>query len=171
MVDSAGDATRMLARLRGGDHGAADELLPLVYEELCRLASRYMRGQAPGHTLQTTALVHEAYLRLDHARGRRAVKRGGGRQRIPLDEALELFESHSVDLLALDEALGQLAEIDERQRRIVELRFFGGLTAEETAEALTLSTRTVERDWRHARAWLYHALASGTTGDQSGAHR
>jgi RNA polymerase sigma-70 factor (ECF subfamily) len=182
----------MLARLRAGDRRAADELLPLVYDELHRLASRYLHGERLGHTLQTTALVHEAYLRLinqeqvqavdrvhfvalaagamrhilvDHARSRRTEKRGGGRQRVPLDDAVALFETHSSDLVALDEALNHLARVDERQSRVVECRVFGGLTADETAEALGVSTRTVERDWRHARAWLYRTLANGTAGN------
>jgi RNA polymerase sigma-70 factor (ECF subfamily) len=189
MVDPCSDATAMFTRLRSGDERAADDLLALVYEELRQLASRYLHGERPGHTLQTTALVHEAYLRLidqrrvqmadrvhfmalaaqamrrvlvDHARGRRSEKRGHGMQRVPLDDAVSLFESRSTDLAALDEALGELSRVNDRQGRIVELRFFGGMTQEETAEALGLSKRTVERDWRHARAWLYQKLGDGT---------
>jgi RNA polymerase sigma-70 factor (ECF subfamily) len=188
--EPAGDATTMLVRMRAGDSRAADELLPLVYDELHRLASHYLRGERAGHTLQTTALVHEAYLRLvnqervqtgdrvyfialaaramrrilvDHARQRLTGKRGGGQPRIPLDDAVALFESRSADLITLDDALHDLAQINRRQGSVVELRFFGGLTAEEAAEALGVTTRTVERDWRHARAWLYRALADGAT--------
>lgn len=191
-TDSSGHATTMLARLRAGDRRAADELLPLVYDELHRLASHYLHGERLGHTLQTTALVHEAYLRLinqeqvqavdrvhfvalaagamrrilvDHARSRRTAKRGQGHQRIPLDDAVALFETHSADLVALDDAVNELARANGRQGRVVELRFFGGLTADEVAEALGVSTRTVERDWRHARAWLYRTLGSGTGGN------
>jgi RNA polymerase sigma-70 factor (ECF subfamily) len=181
MADSPSDITSILKNASRGDRPAAESLLPIVYGELRRLASRYLRAQRVGHTLQPTALVHEAYLRLvnqeragptdrthfiglaahamrsilvDHARGREAAKRGGGRQRIPLDDAVALFESRITDLLGLDEALERLAQIDEQQCRMVELRFFGGLTTAETAEALGVSTRTVEREWRMAKAWL-----------------
>jgi RNA polymerase sigma factor (TIGR02999 family) len=186
--DSPGDVTQALARLREGDERAADALMPLVYEELRRLASRYLHDEGPGHTLQTTALVHEAYLRLvdrdqaevadrahfmalaaramrrilvDHARGRKTAKRGGDRQRVPLDDAVALFESHSADLLELDEALAQLGADNPQQARIVELRFFGGLTTAESAEVLGVSIRTIEREWRYARVKLHRALTDG----------
>ena len=192
MADSNTDATRVLVSARQGDQEAAEELLPLVYQELRGLAGRYLRGQRPGHTLQPTALVHEAYLRLirqkdagpadrshfvglaaramrsilvDHARARMTAKRGGGQQRVPLDDAVSLFESRSADLLTVDEALKQLAEFDERQSRIVELRFFGGLTTDEAADVLGTSTRTVEREWRMARAWLRRQVQPEDTGN------
>ncbi|MBU0618366.1 MAG: sigma-70 family RNA polymerase sigma factor [Planctomycetes bacterium] len=192
---SSDEVTLGLARLRDGDGRAADSILPIVYDELRRLASRYLRHQRPGHTLQTTALVHEAYLRLvdqtqaregdrvhfvalaaramrsilvDHARSRRTVKRGGARRRIPLDDTVALFESRSVDLLALDEALARLADANERQSRIVELRFFGGLTTAETADVLGLSTRAVERDWRYARVTLHRTLSASDTRNVDG---
>ncbi len=189
---SSDDATNVLKGLRDGDQRAADKLLPIVYQELRELASRYLRRQRPGHTLQPTALVHEAYLRLinqsqavaadrshfvglaaramrsilvDHARGRKAAKRGGGQRRIPLDDAVALFESRAIDLLALDEALGQLAQEDQQPVRIVELRFFGGLTNEEVADLLGLSLRMIEREWRAAKAWLRQRLQPEPTND------
>jgi RNA polymerase sigma factor (TIGR02999 family) len=172
-----------------GEDGAASELLPLVYAELHDLASRYMADRRPGDTLQPTALVHEAYLKLvpaadgaqwrdhehflavaatamrsvlvDHARRRRAQKRGEGARPLPLDEALLLaFEERATDLLALEDALGRLAVESARASRVVELRFYGGLTAEETARVLGVTPRTVERDWHAARAWLHKALAT-----------
>ena len=166
-----------------------DELVPLVYNELRRLASGYLRAERLDHTLQTTALVHEAYLRLidqtqvapgdqahfmalaaramrqilvQHARGRKTAKRGGRRQRVPLDELVAVFEARSTDLVALDEALGELSQVNERRCQVVELRFFGGLAVREIADALSLSTRTVEREWRHAKAWLRFRLSNGT---------
>jgi len=171
----------------------ADELFPVVYEELRRLAGAFMAREQAGHTLQPTALVHEAYLRLaretrarfagrshflavgaqvmrrlliDHARRRGAVKRGLGWQRVTLGSAGDPFVPEALgpeELLGLDAALHRLAELDERQARIVTLRFFGGLTTEETAEAVGVSTRTVEADWRHARAWLRVELSEGET--------
>ncbi len=158
---------------------------PLVYEQLHRLAEGYFRRQPKGHTLSPTALIHEAYLKLvdreggrwkdrthflavaatamrqilvDHARGREAVKRGGGRQRITLDESAMPSAERDVDLLALDEALARLAGLDERKARVVELRFFAGLTVQETAAALGVSSVTVKRDWSMARAWIDREL-------------
>lgn len=162
-----------------------DSLLPIVYQELRRLASSYLRRERPGQTLQPTALVHEAYLRLmkdrpnrwqnrahfcaiaahsmrqiliERARARGALKRGGANPRVTLDEALVAGGDQSIDLIALDDALTRLAELDPEQARLVELRFFGGLTIEETAEALGISPATVKRHWTVARAWLAREL-------------
>ena len=174
----------------GGDRGGpqdlnVDALLPLVYQELRRLAAGYLRREKPGQTLQPTALVHEAYMRLmkdrpdrwqnrahfcaiaahsmrqiliERARARGAVKRGGARPRVTLDEGLVAGEDRSIDLLALDEALERLAQLDPEQARLVELRFFGGLTVEETAEAMNISPATVKRHWTVAKAWLTREL-------------
>jgi RNA polymerase sigma-70 factor (ECF subfamily) len=163
-----------------------DELLPVVYNELRRLAASYLSRERPGHTLQPTALVHEAYLRLldqrqidwanraqfvglaavmmrrilvNHARDRVAGKRGGGAEHVPLTLAGEGIGAPEVNLLDLHEALNQLTELDPRKGRIVELKFFGGLTTEEIAQTMELSSATVERDWKFARAWLYRAMA------------
>jgi RNA polymerase sigma factor (TIGR02999 family) len=187
MAPAAGDVTQILADLQNGRSDAAPALIPLIYEELRRLARQQMRRERADHTLQATALVHEAYVRLvnqpertwqnrthfirtaaqvmrrmliDHARARQTVKREGG-QRVPLDEPLLMTEEQSDELLALDEALEHLARFDARQSRIVELRFFGGLTVEETAEALGLSPKTVKRDWSVARAWLHREVTKG----------
>jgi RNA polymerase sigma factor (TIGR02999 family) len=168
-----------------GDPAELDACFPLVYDELRRLAGRYLRAEDVGHTLQPTALVHEAYLRLvgqrnvdwrnraqflgiaaemmrrilvNHAVARRTAKRGGGAPRIALDETLRVLEADDVDLLALDGALGALAAVDARASRVVELRFFGGLGIEETAEVLGVSPATVKRDWTVARAWLRREL-------------
>jgi len=184
--------TDALAALRGGDPDAMDRLVPLVYEELARIAHRQLRLEVPGHTLSTTALVHEAYLRLvdqtraqwadraqffgvaahsmrrvlvDHARRHRAARRGGVHRRdVPL-EALEASDAANLAtgdradiLVAMDEALDRLAALDARQARVVECRFFGGLTESETAEALGVTARTVARDWVKARGWLYQEL-------------
>jgi RNA polymerase sigma factor (TIGR02999 family) len=184
---SPGAITELLQRSRGGDGPAVSELVPLVYGELRRIAARSLRRERPGHTLQATALVHEAYLRLlkdehlsfqnrahflgiaaramrqilvEHARARDADKREGGRRRITLDEAVAASATREVDLLALDEALERLAALDDRHARIVELRFFGGLTNEEAAEALGVSVATVKRAWTAARAWLFRELSS-----------
>ncbi len=181
-----GDVTRLLGECREGGKDALDRVLPLVYEELRTLAERSLRRESPGHTLQATALVNEAWLRLvdqreqnwenrshflaiaatamrrilvNHARDRRALKRGGDRQRETLFEAAALFEERADDLLALDEALDKLARVDDTKRQIVELRFFAGLSAEETARVLDVSTRTVERGWRLAKAWLRREVA------------
>jgi RNA polymerase sigma factor (TIGR02999 family) len=179
------DVTGLLAAWSQGDRAALDRLVPLVYEELKRLAHRRMRGERPGHPLQTTALVNEAYLRLvditrvrwqdrahfcavaaqamrrvlvEAARTRDARKRGGKAQFVPFDEAAFPTIDRSLDLLALDEALDALARMDGRKARVVELRFFGGLSVEETAEALSVSSDTVMRDWKVARLWLMREL-------------
>ncbi len=175
------EVSKLLVEWRNGDHAALERLMPLVYEELRRLARHYMRGERVGHTLQATALVDEAYIRLidykkmqwqtrahffavaaqlmrrilvDHARGRNYAKRGGVQQKLSLSKADRFANQPDVDLVALDDALKTLAEMNEQQSRIVELRFFGGLTIEETAEVLEISHATVERDWAVARAWL-----------------
>jgi RNA polymerase sigma factor (TIGR02999 family) len=176
--------TRLLVQWADGDRQAMEELLPLVYEELRRLARRYLQRENPGHTLQGTALVHEAYIRLidqnvswqsrahffgiaaqmmrrilvDHARARNAVKRGDGACRVTLDEGLVASESRDVNILALDEALTRLAQLDQQQSQIVELRFFGGLSIEDTSEILKISPATVKRDWAMARAWLHREI-------------
>ena len=185
---SAGAVTRALAKVHAGDQAAFDELFPLVYAELRRIAAREMRREKPGRTLQTTALVHEAYLRLlkdatlsfenrahflgiaaramreiliEHARARSARKRGGGAVRLTLDDMVASVPSLSIDVIALDEALQRLTRLDERHARVVELRYFGGLSVEETAAALGLSPATVKRAWTFARAWLYRELTGG----------
>lgn len=182
---AAPTVTQLLHAWGGGDAGALDQVVPLVYAELRRQAERYLRREAPGHTLQTTALVHEAYLRLvdqrsarwesraqffgvaaqlmrrilvDHARGHHAAKRGGSAIQVPLEEGTAAAQERDVDLLALDEALTRLAALDERQARVVELRYFMGLGIEETAEALAISPATVKREWAMARAWLRREL-------------
>jgi RNA polymerase sigma factor (TIGR02999 family) len=184
------EVTRLLIAWRNGDQHAFEELLPLVYDELRRLAGRYLRHERPGHTLQSTALVHEAYLRLvdqksvqwqnrahffgvaaqmirrilvDHARSHQTAKRGGGAAKLSLDEALATPEQRDLDLVSLDDALTGLTRIDEQQARIVELRFFGGLSIEETAEVLTISPATVKRDWVIAKSWLYREMARGAS--------
>lgn len=185
------EVTQLLDDWSGGDEDALAKLFPLMEPELHRLAHHYMSRERPGHTLQTTAVLNEAYLRLadnskplwqnrthfvaaaarlmrrimvDHARERRALKRGGGALKITLDEAAFLTEERSEELLVLDEALGELAAQDPRKSQIVELRYFGGLTVEETAQFLKLSQRTVEREWTMAKAWLYRALRGEETG-------
>jgi len=188
---SPNEVTQLLLAWSQGDRSALDRLIPLVYEELRRLAHRYMGQERTGHTLQTTALVNEAYLRLidasqvqwqnrahffavsaqlmrrilvDFARARRNLKRGGGAQQVSLGEALLAPLEPDADLVALDEALTALAAIDQRQAQAVELRFFGGLSVEETAEVLKVSPETVHRDWRVAKAWLLRELSQ--TGKQ-----
>lgn len=185
------EVTQLLGDWSGGDKGALEKLLPLVQPELHRLAHHYMSREPAGHTLQTTAIINEAYLRLvdntkplwqnrthfvavaaqlmrrimvDHARGRRSLKRGGGALRVTLDDAAIVAKSRSEELLALDEALAKLAVQDPRKSQIVELRYFGGLTVQETAEFLKMSQRTVEREWTMAKAWLYRALSGEETG-------
>lgn len=177
--------TQLLLDWSEGDPRALDKLMPIVYDELHRLAHNYLRRERPGHTLQTTALVNEAYVRLvdqkvgwqnraqflgvaaqlmrrilvDHARQHQASKRGGaGRQRLSLTEADRIAGRPDADLLAVHDALNNLAHIDPQQSRIVELRFFGGLSIEETAEVLGIGHATVERDWKLARAWLRREL-------------
>jgi RNA polymerase sigma-70 factor (ECF subfamily) len=182
-----GDVTRLLFELKAGKREAEEKLIPLVYAELRRLAAHYLRGERGDHTLQPTALVHEAYLRLtnlqevdwqsrshffataatvmrrilvDHARGHRAKKREAYGQAISIEDAFIFSPERSVQLLALDEALNRLAKLDIRRSRIVELRFFGGLSEEETGAVLGISSRTVKRDWRFAKAWLFNEVNS-----------
>ncbi len=179
------EVSQLLLAWGRGDQEALERLTPLVYTELRRLASRQLRRERPDHTLQTTALVHEAYLALvdqrqanwqnraqffaiaaqlmrrilvDYARSHRAAKRGGDYLKVSLDEAIALAEEKSADLLALDEALVRLADLDPQQSRVVELRVFGGLSVEETAAALGISPRTVKREWSMAKAWLHQQL-------------
>ena len=179
------DVTTLLVRWRNGEREAFDALMPLVYDELHRRARRYLRGERGGHTLSTRALVNEAYLALvdvrrvdwqnrthfyamaaramrrilvSYARRHHAAKRGGRDVRVPLDDTLALADHHSEQMLELHAALDKLAAMDERLARLVELRFFGGLTFEEVAEALQLGLTTVKLDWRKARAWLYREL-------------
>jgi RNA polymerase sigma factor (TIGR02999 family) len=175
------EVTRLLAQCRDGDREVLSRLLPLVYADLRELAGRHLRRERPDHTLQPTALVHEAYLRLvdqdertfenrahflaiaatamrrilvNHAVARRAEKRGGGAEKVTLFEAASVFEERAEDLVALDEALDRFAAIDPAKCRIVELRFFAGLSADETAACLSMPLRSVERGWRFAKAWL-----------------
>lgn len=185
---STHEITRLLLQWGGGDESALGRLTQLVHEELRKLAHHYMSLERPDHTLQTTALVNEAYLRLidhsrvtiqdrthffalsaqlmrhilvDHARGRRYLKRGGGARMIPLEEAAVVSAGQGPDLVALDDALQALAARDTRKARVVELRFFGGMSVRETAEALGVSEVTVMRDWGMAKAWLYRELDHG----------
>jgi RNA polymerase sigma factor (TIGR02999 family) len=175
------EITRLLADWSNGDRQALEKLTPLVYDELRRLAGRYLRHERPGHTLQSTALVHEAYMKLvgqtsvrwqnrahffgiaaqmirrilvDYARARQADRRGSGAAKLSLDEAIALPGSSDLNLIALDDALDGLARMDPRQSRVVELRFFAGLTLEETAEVMQMSIATAKRDWVSAKAWL-----------------
>lgn len=183
-----GDVTRLLQEIRQGNPGAVHELAPLIYGELRRMARRQMRGERSDHTLQTTALVHEAYLKMtgggagefngrshffavaaqvmrqilvDSARNRLAKKRGGGAARVALTDTVAVTEEGLLGALAVNEALGKLEELDERQARVVEMHFYGGLGMEEIAEVLGVSVRTVLRDWKSARAWLYAELGPG----------
>ena len=189
MTPSPQQVTQLLVAWGDGDRAALDKLMPLVHEELRRLAHHYMRGEGPGHTMQTSALVNEAYLRLadqtnphwqnrahffaisaqlmrqilvDYARKRRSRKRGGDVRQASLDEEMIVSEERSANVVALDDALKSLAEIDPRKSQIVELRFFGGLSIEETAEVLQISPGTVMRDWTLAKAWLRREI----TGDE-----
>lgn len=182
------DVTRLLVDWSNGDKAALEQLTPLVYSELRRLAGRYLRRERPDHTLQSTALVHEAYMRLvdqrsvrwqnrahffgvaaqlirrilvDHARSRMAAKRGAAVCKLSLDEAIETPGPRDLDLAALDDALTTLATIDPQQSRVVELRFFTGLSIEETAEVLHISPATVKRDWTTAKAWLFREISRG----------
>jgi len=187
--DTAASEVSMLLRdWSDGDQGALEKLTPIVYKELHRLARRYMRGEQPGHSLQTTALVNEAYIRLvdydrmrwqnrahffavsaqlmrrilvDHAR-RHNLKRGGGVPHISLEESALIGGERDSNLLALDNAMNALARLDPRKVQVVEMRFFGGLSVEETAEVLKVSAITVKREWRAAKAWLYRELTGGT---------
>ncbi len=186
MKPTSHEVTQLLLAWNDGDKQALDRLVPLVYDELRRLAKNYMRKERADQALQTTALIHEAYVRLIDAnrvqwqnrahffgvaarimrqilvataRERGSQKRGGGRQRISLDESMVIDEGRSEDLVALDEALVALAQFDARKAQVVEMRFFGGLTEEEIAEALDVSPETVRRDWRLARSWLRQKLS------------
>jgi RNA polymerase sigma-70 factor, ECF subfamily len=187
-----GAATQLLIAWGAGDRDALDQMLPLVYEELHRLAVTYLSREGEGHTLQPTALVHEAYLRLinqrnvdwrnraqflglaagmmrrilvNHARDRAAGKRGGHRQQVSLSLVEAPSGGAEVELIALEDALARLSALDPRKARVVELRFFGGLTMEEIAEVLEISRATVEREWSFARAWLYDAIEGGRGGE------
>jgi RNA polymerase sigma factor (TIGR02999 family) len=191
-MEPRSEITLLLRRLSAGDKSALNQLMPLIYAELHQLASSYMRRERPGQTLQTTALVHEAYLQLvgqetahwqnrsqffgvaaqlmrrilvDHARAHHAAKRGGNLPKLSLDEAVVMAKERGGDLLAIDELLQKLAEIDPQQVRIVELRFFTGLSVEETAQVLSISDRTVKREWAVARAWLQRELQRSNLGD------
>ena len=185
-MTDAGNITQLLAAWSEGDQAALDALIPVVYHELRRQASRYLRHERPGHTLQTTALINEAYLRLidqksmrwrnraqffgiaaqlmrrilvDHARAKHRAKRGGSNVRVSLADATLVTKDPDLDLVQLDEALNRLAEIDPQQSKIVELRFFSGLNVEETAAALNISPATVKRDWSVAKAWLHREIS------------
>jgi RNA polymerase sigma factor (TIGR02999 family) len=189
-IPSRTNVTDLLVDWSMGDQEALNKLMPLVYDELHRLASRHLRHERAGHTLQTTALVHEAYLKLvdqantswqsrvqffaaaaqvmrhilvDYARSRRAFKRGGDYCRMSLDESVLSSEEKNPDLLALNEALNSLSAIDTQQSRVVELRVFGGLTVEETASVLGISPRTVKREWSMAKAWLHKQMKRSAT--------
>jgi RNA polymerase sigma factor (TIGR02999 family) len=184
-MTSSPAVTDLLLRLRSGDRAALDRLTPIVYDELMRIAHRHMQGESDGHTLNTTALAHEAWLKLvdvqrvdwqdrshflamasramrriliDHARERSAARRGGGVVPLPLDEAAQVAAQNPESLIALDDALNRLAELNARLAQVVECRYFGGLTEDETAAALGVTTRTVQRDWVKARGWLHGAL-------------
>ena len=186
---AVGDVSKLLRAWSDGDQGALERLTTIVYGELHRIARRYMKGERPGHSLQTTALVNEAYLRLvdykhrqwqnrahffavsaqlsrrilvEHAR-RHNVKRGGGVPHVSLEEAALVGGDRATDLLALDDGMNALARLDPREAQIVEMRFFGGLSVEETAEVLKVSPVTVMRDWSTAKAWLYRELTGGAT--------
>jgi len=184
-----GETTRLLSQWRAGDQAAFDRLLPIVYDELRRLASSYMRSERPDHLLQTTALVHEAYLRLvdqpetsgetrshffalaaqvmrhvlvDYARARSRAKRGGGVPPLPLEDVAVISPERADELVAVNEALESLMAFDQRKGRIFELRHFGGMSVEEAAQVLQVSPATVARDWRMAKAWLRRAIDSGS---------
>jgi RNA polymerase sigma factor (TIGR02999 family) len=186
MTRSPQNITELLVGYGRGDKEALDQLMPLVYDELRRQAARYLRREQAGHTLQTTALIHEAYVRLvdqrnvqwqnrahffgiaaqmmrrilvDHARAKKRVKRGGSEVRVTLGDAAVMAKDQELDIVALDQALERLAQLDEQQSRVVELRFFSGLTVEETAEVMGISKATVKRDWSMAKAWLHRELS------------
>src|SRR6476659_3563950 len=188
MTESPNQVTQLLIAWGNGDQAALDQLMPLVYSELHRLAHRHIKKERPGHTLQTSALVNEAFLRLvdqrdvhwqnrahffgiaaqmmrrilvDYARNRRYAKRGGDARQVSLDEAAIVSSERVAEVVALDDALKGLAEFDPRKSQIVELRFFGGLSIDETAEVLAVSPGTVMRDWTLAKAWLRRAVTSG----------
>jgi RNA polymerase sigma factor (sigma-70 family) len=155
--------TQLLGEWSNGDEGALGKLVPLVHPELHRLAHHYMSRERAGHTLQTTAAQIMRHIMVDHARMHQSLKRGGGALKVTLDEAALVTETRSQELLDLDEVLERLAAQDARKSQIVELRYFGGLTVEETAEFLKLSQRTVEREWTAAKAWLYRELSEEET--------
>jgi RNA polymerase sigma factor (TIGR02999 family) len=187
-MEAAPDVTQLLANWSRGDQAALDQLMPLVYGELRRLASAYLRRERSNHTLQSTALVHEAFMRMvsqhdvqwknrahfygiaaqmirrilvDYARSQHAEKRGSGAVKLELDEAMAVPQtSPEIDLLSLNDALDRLSQLDERQSRVVELRFFAGLSIEETAEVLHLSPASVKREWQTARAWLFREMSA-----------
>ena len=188
-TDSLEEVTLLLLAWSDGDQAALDKLVPLVYEELHRLAHHYISRERPGNTLQTTALAHEAYLRLvdanrvrwqnrnhffavaaqtmrhilvDLARARHNLKRGDGAQQVSLDEVMVASPERGVDMFALDEALGRLAALNPRQSQVVELRYFGGLTEEEVGEVINISPRTVRSEWKLAKVWLYRELSGGS---------
>jgi RNA polymerase sigma-70 factor (ECF subfamily) len=188
MPRSSFGPTELLLSWSDGSDSARDALLPLVYEDLRQIAGRYLRRERPGHTLQPTALVHEAYLRLidqrrvdwrnraqfvalaavmmrrilvNHARDRSAAKRGGQVERVPLTDAADALAMPQVDVIAIHDALDRLHELDARKSRIVELKFFGGLTTGEISEVMEISPATVEREWSFARAWLYDVISAG----------
>ena len=193
MIPSSPNVTELLRNWSDGDKQAQEKLFQIVYDELHRQAARYLRNENPGLSLQTTDLIHEAYLRLinqqhvewqnrlhffavaakvmrhilvDHVRGRQAAKRGGTDIRLPLEDAMMVLSGQDLDFVALDEALNRLAQIDSQQSQIVELRFFSGLSVEETAEVMSVSERTVKRDWNVAKAWLRRELSRVQTGAQ-----
>jgi RNA polymerase sigma factor (TIGR02999 family) len=184
------EITERLIAWGAGDRSAFDQLLPIVYQELRRMAGSYLRQENPGHTLQPTALVHEAWLRLidqarvdwrnrgqffgvaaqmmrrilvDHAKSKHREKRGGDAARLSLDEVINLSHERAADLLSLDDALDELTRVDERKGRVVELRYFGGFSVEETARILEVSPETVMRDWKVAKAWLYQQIKREAT--------
>jgi RNA polymerase sigma-70 factor, ECF subfamily len=189
MADGVGEVTQLLKAMQSGDPSAAERLLPLVYTELHRLAESYMRRERKEHTLQPTALINEAYLRLahgtldwqnrehfigvaahvmrrvlvDHARAHRAQIRGGDLRRVELEDGLAISEERTEEMLVLDEALNRLAEVRPRQAKIVELRYFAGLSVEQIAAALAMAPRTVKRDWALARIWLFKELRGDAT--------
>jgi RNA polymerase sigma factor (TIGR02999 family) len=185
-TNAIAEVTQMLRRISGGDRSAADRLMPMVYDEFRGIAGRYLGREKPGHTLQPTDLVHEAYLKLvdqkrvdwqgrthffavgamamrrilaNHARDKGRLKRGGSSAKIELRDDLAISGNREEEILAIDEALNRLAELDPRHAKVVELRFFGGLTGEEVAEALGVTRQTVQNDWRVARAWLRRELS------------
>ena len=189
---SPNEITEQLIAWSKGDEAALEQLIPAVYQELRRMADHYLRGEDSGHSLQPTALVHEAYLRLidqtkvewqnrahffgvaaqmmrriliDHAKAKHRLKRGGTAVKVMLDENLNFTQERASELLALDDALQSLARMDERKSRIVELRYFGGLTVEDTAQVLGISDKTVMRDWNLAKAWLYRELTSNSANE------
>jgi RNA polymerase sigma factor (TIGR02999 family) len=194
MTATSPTLTQLLSAWSDGDKAALEQLMPMVYQELHRLAARHLAHERVGHTLQTTALVHQTYLRLidqkrvrwqnkahffgiaaqlmrrilvDYARARRYAKRGGGAPVVSLDEAATVSVEKASELIAVDDALTRLSELDARKSRVVELRFFGGLSVEETAEVLKVSPNTVLREWRTAKAWLHRELSDAGAADRS----